>query len=96
MVRILFLNGLTANECYSLLGQYGLTDPEEMATYIQCHVKVEEEDFGEDTENLAEAAVLDAMRVSEDDIRAALESRPKLSLRRVQSERVLYERLLWQ
>ena len=47
MVRILFLNGLTANECYSLLGQYGLTDPEEMATYIQCHVKVEEEDFGE-------------------------------------------------
>ena len=47
MVRILFLNGLTANECYSLLGQYGLTEPEEMATYIQCHVKVEEEDFGE-------------------------------------------------
>ena len=45
---------------------------------------IEEEDFGEDTEDLDEAEVLEAVRVSEDDIRAALESRPKLSLRRVQ------------
>lgn len=44
---------------------------------------IEEEDFGEDTEDL-EARVLDVVKVSEDDIRAALECRPKLSLRRLQ------------
>merc|ERR1719419_361938 len=55
-VRILFLNGLTANEAYSLLSQFGLS-PDQMASYLQCNVKVEDEDFGEvrvkrETDNL--------------------------------------------
>ena len=48
------------------MGQYGLTDPEEMANFIQCHVKVEEEDFGkvrvkrEDLKNPTASSIADS------------------------------------